>query len=132
MTVAEDPQACTLHLRDARAYLEDAEVAYAAGRHKPSASNACIATIRAADAVCVAELGQRWSGQHAGGTALVRQTSLGDRGAVLLGEATAAKNVQQYRTVETTPETAASLVEGARELLGAAEKAVARAGYPIR
>lgn len=132
MTVAEAPDASTAHLRDARAFLEEAWAAFEAGRYKPSASAACIATIRSADAVCVAELGQRWVGQHAGGTALVRRTSLGDRGAVLLSEATAAKNVQQYRTIDTTPEVASELLHGAQELFDAAVSAVARAGYPVR
>jgi hypothetical protein len=62
----------------------------------------------------------------------VRRTSLGDRGAVLLSEATAAKNVQQYRTIDTTPEVASELRHGAQELFDAAVSAVARAGYPVR
>lgn len=132
MTVAEDPSESTAHLRDASDFLEEAEAAYEARRFKPCASNACISTIRSADAVCVAELGEKWTGKHHGGaTGLLRRTSLGDRGAELLGAATEAKNTPQYRTVETTDEEALALLEGARELHGLARAAVLRAGYPL-
>jgi hypothetical protein len=132
VTVAEDPSESTAHLRDAADYLEDAEVAYAAGRFKPCASNACISTIRSSDAMCAAELGERWTGKHHGGaTGLLRRTSLGDRGAELLGAATEAKNVPRYRTVETTDAEALTLLEGARELHGLSRSVVKRAGYPV-
>lgn len=113
-------------------YLDDAEDAFAKRRFKACASNSCIATIRASDAVCVLELGEQWSGRdHSGATTLLRKSTLGDRGAALLGIATGAKNGQQYRTVATTRAEALELLEGAREMCHLAREVVRRSGYPV-
>ena len=132
MNIAEAPGLSLAHLRDAREYLDDAEAAYEAGRYKACASNACISTIRSSDAVCVAELGQRWSGRsHAGATALLRTTSLRDRGAELLVVAAESKNATQYRIGDLPAANAMALLEGARTMLALAMESVARAGFPF-
>jgi len=118
------------HLRDAKDYLDSAEDDFASGRFKPAASNACLSTIRSSDAVCVAELGEQWAGRdHAGATTLARRTTLGDRGAELLGIAVAAKNDKQYRIVATSEGEALALLDGARQMHQMAREAVRRAGF---
>ena len=129
MTLAQNPSESVAHLRDAKDYLDSAEDDFASGRFKPAASNACLSTIRSSDAACVAELGEQWVGRdHGGATTLVRSTTLGDRGAELLGIAVASKNDKQYRTVATSEEEALTLLEGAREMYEMAREAVRLAG----
>ncbi|MFM8895634.1 MAG: hypothetical protein ACKOE2_09725 [Actinomycetales bacterium] len=117
------------HLRDAKDFLDSAEDDFESLRFKPAASNACLSTIRSSDAVCVAELGQRWKGDHGGATILVAKTTVGQGGARLLGQAVAAKNDKQYRIVETTEEEALALLEAAREMYDLARAALGRAGF---
>ncbi len=128
MTLPQDPGESIAHLRDAKDYLDSAEDDFASLRFKPAASNACLPTIRSSDAVCVAELGQQWRGDHGGATTLVAKTTAGQRGAELLEQAVAAKNDKQYRTLKTTEEEALALLEGARELYDIARAALGRAG----
>ncbi|MBU6244120.1 MAG: hypothetical protein KGP12_02780 [Actinomycetales bacterium] len=58
-------------------------------------------------------------------------TTAGDRGAGLLGEAVAATNVNQYRTIETAEPQALVLLDGVREMYELARTAVMRAGFPV-
>lgn len=131
MTVAQDPGESVAHLRDAKDYVDSAEDDFASLRFKPAASNACLSIIRSSDAVCVAELGQQWIGHHGGATTLLAKTTVGQRAVELLGQAVAAKNDKQYRTMETTEEEALALLEGAREMYDIARNAVGRAGFTV-
>ena len=129
--IPTDPEHSTAHTKDAAESLGAAEVTFEAGLFKASASNSCLAIIRSADAVCVAELGQLWKGARAGALALLGQTSLRQAGVDLLAPALAEKNTRQYRIVETSEGDALLLLEGARELNGLARAAVRRSGYPL-
>lgn len=50
-------------------------------------------------------------------------TTAGARGAGLLGEAVAAKNLNRYRTLETAEPQALALLDGVRDMYGLARSA---------
>jgi hypothetical protein len=129
--VSVDASFSTHHLRDAGEFLESAEDSFEAGRFKASSSSSCLSGIRSADAVCVAELGKQWSGEHSGAAGLLTQSSLGQAGAELLSSFLEAKNLTQYRTILVTEPMAQSLLDKAIELNELARAAVLRAGHPM-
>ena len=129
--VSVDASFSTHHLRDAGEFLDSALDSYEAGRYKASSSSSCLSGIRSADAVCVAELGKQWSGEHAGAAGLLAQTSLRQAGVDLLSSFLQAKNLTQYRTILVTESMAKALLDKAIELNELARAAVLRAGHPM-
>lgn len=121
------PEHGPLHLDKAEEFLGGAILALEAGKVDVAVSVAVIAAIRAADAICVARLGKRWTGaDHAGAVGLLGTAgSEGAAAAPLLLAILPAKNQAQYSLIEFLISDAEAVLERAEGLVELARAATA-------
>ncbi|HVF19306.1 MAG TPA: HEPN domain-containing protein [Mycobacteriales bacterium] len=115
------------HLNKAHQFHAAAQFSLDSGNYDAAASDAVLAGIRAADAICVARLGaSSRAKQHAAAIGLLKGAGVeGRRAATLLSRLLELKAKAQYDTIPVTADAARRAVESAQKLLDLAREVAA-------